>query len=210
MDLPSELRLNILSHALNSAAGPSGTISVNPRAKVSSDPSGIFHAHVDSDPKDQTKWQVRRGLLQTCHTMREEALEVLYNENTFYARVTDSYRQINFEKQRFSRWLKAMGGDSEIRRVRKVTFGVEWASLEGDLGWTRRRGDVCVSIFNGKATVEGTGRIAECPGEPLEEIDGLVTMFLAGKAAAEGLDYAQWMLIWYEIQCLTSGWGTHT
>lgn len=203
MDLPSELRLNILSHALSGAAGPSGTISVNPRAKILSDPSGVFQRKVDSG-EGQTKWQARRGMMQTCHQLREEALEVLYNKNTYLARVTPQGQRWNFEKERFSRWLRSLGGDSEIRRVRKVTFAVEGASLMKVGGWERRKGDFCVSILNGKVTVEGSERFDECHGEPLWEIDALITTLLADKAAGEGLDYAQWMLVWYEIQSLTT------
>lgn len=174
MELPSELRLNILSHALSGAAGPSGTTSVNPRAKILSDPSGAFHGKVDSG-EGQTKWQARRGMLQTCHQLREEALEVLYNKNTFLARVTPQGQRWNFEKERFSRWLRSLGCDSEIRRVRKVTFAAEWASLMKVGGWERRKGDFCVSILNGKVIVEGSERFDECPGEPLRDIDALIT-----------------------------------
>ena len=86
MSLPSELRLEIASFCLASAAGPAGTISVNPRAKVLSDPLGKFHGH-DRSEQDHTKWQARRGLLQTCRVLRLEALEVLYNHETFFARM---------------------------------------------------------------------------------------------------------------------------
>jgi hypothetical protein len=64
MYLPHEMRRKILSSSLAGAAGPSGTISVNPRAKVLSDPTGEFHGH-DPSGQGQTKWQARRGFLQT-------------------------------------------------------------------------------------------------------------------------------------------------
>lgn len=210
MGIPSELRLEILSHALTSAAGPSGTISVNPRAKLLSDPSGAFHEGGDSWGK-QTKWQIRRGLLQTCHEMREEALEVLYSKNTFFARVTQYGEGWSFEVERFSRWLNAMGGDGEIRRVRKMTFGATWASSDQeDVDyWEGKKGDVNISIFKGKVTVGGSGNIAESPAAPLlKQVDDLITTLLAGKKMGEGLGYAEWMLVWAEIQDLTTkGWG---
>ena len=210
MGLPSELRLEILSHALTSAAGPSGTISVNPRAKLLSDPSGAFHEGGGSR-REPTKWQVRRGLLQTCHELREEALEVLYNKNTFFARVTQYGEGWSFEVERFHNWLKSMGGDEELRRVKKVTFGATWASSDQeDVDyWEGKKGDVNIRIFKGKVTVGGSGNIVESPAAPLlKQVDTLITTLLAGKRMGEGLVYAEWMLVWAEIQDLTTkGWG---
>ncbi|GAB7323938.1 hypothetical protein MBLNU13_g07357t1 [Cladosporium sp. NU13] len=210
MGLPSELRLQILSHALTGAAGLSGTISVNPRAKVLSDPSAAFHEGGGS-PKEQTKWQARRGLLETCHAMREEALEVLYNKNAFYARVTQHGEGWSFEVERFHNWLKSMGGDEEIRRVRNVTFGAQWDSSNEDIDdWEGKKGDVSISIFRGKVNVGGSGNIVESPAAPLlKQVDTLITMLLAGKKVGEGLGYAKWMLVWAKIQDLTTrGWGS--
>jgi len=210
MGLPSELRLEILSHALTGAAGSSGTISVNPRAKLLSDPSGAFHEGGGSR-REPTKWQVRRGLLQTCHELREEALEVLYNKNTFFARVTQYGEGWSFEVERFHNWLKSMGGDEELRRVKKVTFGATWASSDQeDVDyWEGKKGDVNIRIFKGKVTVGGSGNIVESPAAPLlKQVDTLITTLLAGKRMGEGLVYAEWMLVWAEIQDLTTkGWG---
>lgn len=209
MDMPAEVRLRILSYALTSIAGPAGTISINPRAKTLSKPTGEFQGH-DCSGKGQTKWQARRGLLQTCHALREEALDVLYNKNTFFARMAqcDEY-EFSFEKLRFERWLKSFGGDAEVQRVRKVTFGVEWSPLEEDEGLQRRKGDVHVGICRGNVTVEGSQRIAECPAAPLEQIKELVEEFMVGKAMGEGLGCEEWIAVWDKVQeLMRSGWGT--
>ena len=210
MGIPSELRLQIFSHALSGATGPSGTVSVNPHARLLSDPSGAWHESCDSWGK-QTKWQARRGLLQTCHEIREEALEVLYNKNIFFAHVTRCGEGWSFEIERFSNWFKSMGGDEEIRRVRKVTFGAKWVALVQDIDDREDKiGDVNISIFNGKVTVGGSGDIVESPAAPLlEQVDALITTFLVGRKMGEGLGYAEWMLVWAKVQELTTrGWGS--
>lgn len=208
MELAPELRLNILSHALSSAAGPSGTISINPRAKILSDPSGVYHGN-DGSEAEQTKWQARRGLLQTCHQLREEALEVLYRENTFFARMSQFGKTTAAhwtENGRFEKWLKSLGGDEEIQRVRKVTFGVEWsARVEEGLGWQDRmeKGDVCVSFFKGKVIVGGSPTIVECSAAPIEQVDALIKGLMVG----EGLEYVGWMSVWDKVEeIMMSGW----
>jgi len=208
MNIPSELRLNILSHALGSAAGPSGTISVNPRAKMLSDPSGGFHENAGSG-KEQSKWHARSGLLQTCHQLREEALEVLYNK-TFFARITQYGRLLCIEKDRFSNWLESMGGDEEVLRIRKVTFGAEWGSLKGTGEREVQKGEVKISILKGKVAVEGSQRMAEAPAAKLlKQVDALIATFMAGKEVGQRLDYAEWMLVWDEVQDLTlKGWDS--
>ena len=202
MGIPPELRLQILSHALRGAAGSSGTISINPRVTVTGDEYGYERA-------GQTKWQARHGLLQTCHILREEALEVLFRENTFYAKMSQTGQAAHwFEKQRFSNWLESMGGDEEIQRVRKVTFGLQWSTHEKALlGWKEKywRGDVCVSIFKGEATVGGSPPVAECPPAPIKHVDALIKKMMVG----EGLGYAGWMAVWDKIEKLMmSGWGS--
>ena len=116
----------------------------------------------------------------------------------------------SFEVERFNRWLNAMGGDGEIRRVRKMTFGASWASSDQeDVDyWEGKKGDVNVSIFEGKVTVGGSGNIVESPAAPLlKQVDELITTLLTGKKMGEGLGYAEWMLVWAEIQDLTTkGW----
>lgn len=208
MDFPSELRLNIISHALSSTAGPSRTISVNPRAKILSDPSGVYHRN-DSSEQEQTKWQARRGLLQTCHQLREEALEVLYRENTFFARMSQfgKTKAAHWtEKGRLEKWLESLGGNEEIQRVRKVTFGVEWpARVEEGLGWVDKmeKGDVCMSFFKGKVTVGGSPTIAECSAAPIEQVDALIKTLMVG----EGLEYVGWMAVWDKVEeIMMSGW----
>lgn len=206
MDLPSEVRLRILSHGLNSTVGPSGTISVNPRADILSNPSGRFAGYAG-----QSKWQARRSMLQTCHTLREEALEVLYNEHTFFARMTQRREPIRicFEQRKFRRWLRSLGGDVEVRRVRKVTFGVEWPSFEQGGRWVRRKGNVDVCISRGKAVVGGSQRIAECRAAPLRQLQSMVGRFMVAKAVGEGLGYVEWMLVWDLLQeLMESGWGS--
>lgn len=208
MELAPELRLNIISHVLSSAAGPSGTISVNPRAKILSDPSGVYHGN-DGSEAEQTKWQARRGLLQTCHHLREEALEVLYRENTFFARMSQfgKTKAAHWtEKGRFEKWLKSLGGDEEIQRVRKVTFGVEWsARVEEGLGWVDKmeKGEVCVSFFKSKVTVGGSPTIAECSAAPIEQVDALTKDLMVG----EGLGYVGWVAVWDKVEeIMMSGW----
>jgi hypothetical protein len=208
MKLAPELRLNILSHTLSSAAGPSGTISVNPRAKILSDPSGVYHGN-DGSEAEQTKWQARRGLLQTCHQLREEALEVLYRENTFFARMSQFGKTKSvlwYERDRFKDWLKSIGDDDEILRVRKVTFGVQWsARVEEGLAWVDKmaKGDVCVSFFKGKVTVGGWPTIVECSAAPIEQVDALIKELMGG----EGLGYIGWMAVWDKVEeIMMSGW----
>jgi hypothetical protein len=208
MEFPSEFRLNILSHALSNAAGPAGSISINPRAKILSDPSGVFH-RANASEDDQTKWQARRGLLQTCHKLREEALEVLCRENTFFVRMSQFGKTKAahwFEKGRFEKWLKAVGGDEEIQSVRKVTFGVEWsARVEEGLGWVDKmgKGDMRVSFFRSKVTVGGSPTIVECSAAPIEQVDALIKKLMVG----EGLGYVGWMAIWDKVEeIMMSGW----
>ncbi|KAM0703525.1 hypothetical protein Q7P35_009464 [Cladosporium inversicolor] len=197
MAIPSELRLKILSHALSGAAGSSGAINVNPRTKVTSEPS---LEHVFREEEGQTKWQARRGLLQTCHTLREEALEVLYKENTLFAPMTQYSKSAYwYEKQRFSSWLESLGGDGEIQRVRKVTFGLQWSAHEEvGLGWAERvnKGDVRVSISKGKVTVGGSRIVANSPAAPLDKVDALIKKLMVG----ERLGYADWMTVWNKVE----------
>lgn len=208
MDIPSELSLKIASHVLDSAAGVSGHISVNPRAKMPSDPSGDFHGH-DNPDQEQTKWQARCGLLQTCHKLREEALEVLYKDNTFFARMSQCGElAVCWERRRFRRWLKSMS-EVELLRVRNVTFGVEWSTKQDGGRFERRKGDVRVSIFLGTVTVLGSHRIAECPAAPLEQIDIMISKLLEDKVVGEGLNCAEWMAVWDKVEeLMTSNWGS--
>jgi hypothetical protein len=83
MVLPPELRLQIFSYNIINIAGPADTISVSPRAKILSNPSGEFQGH-DCSGKGQTEWQARRGAQQLCSQLRTEALEALYKESTFF------------------------------------------------------------------------------------------------------------------------------
>lgn len=118
----------------------------------------------------------------------------------------------SFEKQRFSRWLKAFGSDDEVRRVRNVTFGVEWSSVEGENGgsWERRIGDVSIRIFKGEVTVTGSRKIAAAPSAPFAQIEGFIAEVLEGRVEGEeGLGYEEWMAVWEKVQGLmASGWGS--
>lgn len=210
MDLPPELRIKILSNILSSTTGPSGTISINPRAKTLSDPQRDFHGH-DCSGKGQTKWQARRGILQTCHQLREEGLAILYHENTFFARMVQPYRDglVSFEQRHFERWLKSLGSDVEIRRVKHVTFGVEWPPLSQKGGWVRRKGEVRVSIHKGKVTIGGSERIAECASQPLAQLEEFVCEMVVDRPMGVGLGYEEWTAVWDKVrELMKSGWGS--
>ena len=102
-----------------------------------------------------------------------------------------------------------MGRDVEIRRVRNVTFGVEWSPLREEGRWERWKGDVSISIFLGGVTVLGSHEIANCPAAPLEQIDIFTSNFLDDKVEREGLDYDEWMAVWDKVQeLMKSGWGS--
>lgn len=210
MDLPPELHIKIISNILSSTAGPSGTISINPRAKTLSDPQGDFHGH-DCSGNGQTKWQARRGILQTCHQLREEGLAILYHEHTFFARMVQPYKNelVSFEQRRFDRWLKSLGNDAEIRRVKHVTFGVEWPPLYQNGDWVRRKGEVRVSINRGKVTIGGSDRIAECAAQPLAQLEEFVGGMIDGKPMGVGMGYEEWTAVWDKVKALMkSGWGS--
>jgi hypothetical protein len=138
------------------------------------------------------------------------ALEVLHEDNTFFARMTQCGENIfSFEEQRFRRWLKSMYDDSQICEVRNVTFGVEWSSLEEHGRWERRTGNVEVRILLGGVTVLASQRIAECPSAPCEQIRKFISKFLGDKVEGEGLGYEEWIAVWDKVQALmASGWGS--
>jgi hypothetical protein len=111
-----------------------------------------------------------------------------------------------FEKGRFETWLKSVGGDEEVQRVRKVTFGVEWsARVEEGLGWVDKigKGDVCVSFFKGKVTVGGSPTITECSDTPIEQVEALIKGLMGG----DGLGYVGWVAVWDKVEeIMMSGW----
>jgi hypothetical protein len=167
-------------------------------------------------------------MIQTYRLIRHEALSVLCRENTFFARMTQTEQEqsFSFEKQRFSCWLKAFGPDSdaEIRRVRNVTFGVEWSSLEkssleggkedgGGGSFERRICDVSIRIFKGDVTVTGSRKIAAAPSAPFAQIEAFIAELLESgikrREGGEGLGYEEWMAVWEKVQGLmASGWGS--
>lgn len=115
-----------------------------------------------------------------------------------------------YEKQRFSSWLESLGGDGEIRRVRKVKFWLQWSTYEVvELGWAERvnKGDVRVSISRGEVTVGGSRIVANSPAAPLEKVDALIKELMVG----EGLGYAGWMAVWDKVEeLMMSGRGYPT
>ena len=85
-ELPEEIRIMILHHALASIAGPDATISTHPRSKnLPKPPVGpamlLFHG------PQQTQWHARRGLLHASSDLRAETLQVLYGKFGFFARM---------------------------------------------------------------------------------------------------------------------------
>jgi hypothetical protein len=209
MVLPPEVRLQIFSDNIIDIAGPAGTISVSPRAKALSNPSGDFQGH-DCSGKDQTEWQARRGAQQLCSQLRAEALEALYKESTFFARMSQCEEgESSFERDRYDRWLKSLGGDENVRSIRRVTFGVEWPSYREGGEWHRRRGDVRVCIVRDGLVVDGSRRIAECPAAPLEKLKTFIAELMVGKVIRRGLGYDKWMAVWDKVQeLMKSGWGS--
>lgn len=117
--------MNVLSHVLQDAAGSLGTVSINARAlSCTADEFLRHYLRQNEASRLPTKWRARQGLLQACQTLRREALKVLYNRHTFFAHMClqESFIRGNpsrFYKQRFTRWLAAMGSDAEARRVRR-------------------------------------------------------------------------------------------
>lgn len=147
--------------------------------------------------------------------MRAEVLEVLYHRHGFFARMSQCGEgEVSFERRRFERWLTAMGSDEEVRRVRRVVFGVEWTSVVGgDGGWVRRKGEVKVQFDGGghRVVVEGSKRIAECAAEPLLQLEKFVAQMMFGRGVRreQGLGFEEWMKLWDKVQeLMKSGWGS--
>jgi nuclear transport factor 2 (NTF2) superfamily protein len=117
--------------------------------------------------------------------------------------------EFSFERDRYDRWLKSLGGDENVRRIRRVTFGVEWPSYNEGGEWHRRRGDVRVCIVRDGLVVDRSQRIAECPAAPLERLRVFIAELMVGKVIRRGLGYDEWMAVWDKVQeLMRSGWGS--
>lgn len=198
--LPAELRINILSYVLAETSEPSGIISINPHARKFVLKGGNIIQ--DDNPKKQlTQWRARRGILQACHMLREEALELLYNQNTFFASMNGlcALYPMCYERRRFSRWLKIMGGDAEARRIKRMVFAVSWPSIYGRNGWKKRRADVNVCVLRNKVRVELSPSSSDKPMAALVDVEKLIEGFLRDGNEGQGLNRDEWVEIWDEI-----------
>jgi hypothetical protein len=117
--------------------------------------------------------------------------------------------EFSFGRRRYHRWLKSLRGDENVRRVRRVTFGVEWPSYNEGGVWYRGKGDVNVYIGKEGLVVGGSQRIAECPAAPLEQLRAFIAELMVGKVIRRGLGYDEWMAVWDKVQeLMRSGWGS--
>lgn len=199
MRLPTELRLNVLSYVLAEVSDSSGTISINPHARqfVLKDGNVVQD---DNPSKQLTQWRARSGILQACHTLREETLELLYNQNTFFASMNGrcGLYPMCYERRRFSRWLKVMGGDAEAPRIKRMVFAVSWPSTSGRNGWKKRRADVNVCILRNMMKVELVP-LSDKPRAALVDVEELIEEFLQNGVEGQGLNRDEWVEIWDEI-----------
>lgn len=201
LGLPSELRMIVHSHVVQDAAGPLGTVRINPQALSCVEDGFLGHHWVHFRHKEASKLPTRRharqGVLQACQALRREALEVLYNRHTFFAHMCHLERFIRggspsrFYQERFTRWLAAMGSDLEARRIKSVVFAVAW-----NVGrWKMDRVLVGVSIIRGKVRFYATrqeGELAEAKVEVVKRIERL----LIGRDKGGGLDREEWGVVW--------------
>lgn len=197
LGLPTELRLQIVGYVLAGAAGPSGTTNTNPRSHALADAtSSVAH---DRTNRHDTQWRARRGVLQACHTLRVDALDVLFRDGTFFARMDPT-----FGLERFKRWLALMRDDKEAMGVRRIQFGIEWAS-----GSRHRytRTQITVDIHKGMVQATQTGTYSIRNGvRKVDEVKALVEGFVADRGVGKGLTAEEWLQVWAKIEALSGTW----
>jgi hypothetical protein len=208
--LPAEIRLMILHHALTPATGPQTTISTHPRSKNFPKPRAEPWLPPFYGPQ-QTQWHARRGLLQASSGLRAETLQVLYGSFTFFARMPMGWE---FDgKRRFRRWLKALGSEEDVERVRRVIFRVEWPAVRrsGGMEWFKGRTEVEVKVFRGQGRVRVKVEVVkalwvqkgeEAPWLHLEDVEETIKRFLRSKKAdgVVGLGRKEWMEVWRKVK----------
>ena len=206
-ELPLEIRIVILHHALASAAGPNATISTHPRSKnLPKPPAGpamlLFYG------PQQTQWHARRGLLHASSNLRAETLQVLYGKFGFFTRMPLNSDPGFDGKGRFERWLEALGDEERIGMVRRVVFRVEWPAVRipGSMKWFRGRTEVEVCVFKGKWRVMAKVEMAramwmqkeeETPWLHLEDVEDVIEGMLSSKG---GLGRQEWMNVWEKVE----------
>jgi len=218
--LPTELRLMTFRYFLNDAAGPKALISTHPRSKNLPDPPAEPWMPPAYGPQ-QTQWHARRGLLQASSILRAEALQVLCESDGFFARMPLGVDPGFDGKGRFERWLKALGSEEEVGRVRRVVFGIEWPAVRcaGGMKWCRRRTEVEICVFGGKGSVRARLEAVEAmwvqkeetPWLVLEDVKEMIGEILESKEEGGRLECKEWMKVWgkvEEVMRLQCSWDT--
>jgi hypothetical protein len=149
--------------------------------------------------------------LQASSDLRAETLQVLYGRFGFFARMPMGWE---FDgKRRFGRWLKALGSEEDVERVRRVVFRVEWPAVRrsGGMEWFKGRTEVEVQIFRGKGTVRAKVEVVkalwvqkqkEAPWLRLEDLEKMIEGSLVAKKAegVVGLGRKEWMEVWRKVK----------
>jgi hypothetical protein len=136
---------------------------------------------------------------------------VLYGSFTFFARMPMGWE---FDgKRRFRRWLKALGSEEDVERVRRVIFRVEWPAVRrsGGMEWFKGRTEVEVKVFRGQGRVRVKVEVVkalwvqkgeEAPWLHLEDVEETIKRFLRSKKAdgVVGLGRKEWMEVWRKVK----------